>query len=184
MPGDDCVDVPRRRHLDGWVGDRPETGGVRLLLYLREESKPAGREQFSCSGGPDLTSSPPKGRGLPRPHRTALGWEFQVRGGGGPCRESSPPRSGLHWPCQVAVSPILGTTVRVVSSGLPTFVGGFGGTCVATGTDVSRRGIVEIQSDASEFVRLSRHGRGWTASDGYRNVPLAPKPVESGVWNR
>jgi len=81
----------------------------------------------------------------------------------------------------MAVTPILGTTGPVVSSGLPTFVGGFGGTCVATDTDVSRRGTVEIQSDASEFVRLSRHGRGWTASDGYRTVPLAPKPVESDV---
>ena len=55
--------------------------------------------------------------------------------------------------------------VPVVSSGLPTLVDGFGGTCIATGTDVSRRGIVEIRSDASEFVRLSRHGRGRAASD-------------------
>ena len=99
--------------------------------------------------------------------RTVPRWvgSFRFVEGPGPCRGFTPSRSGLHWPCQVAVTPLLETTGPVVSSGLAPFVGGFGGTCVATGTDVSRRGTVGLRSDASEFVRLSRHGRGRAASD-------------------
>jgi len=41
MPGDDCVDVPQRRHAGGWIGDRSDTGGVRFFLYLQDENKPA-----------------------------------------------------------------------------------------------------------------------------------------------
>lgn len=37
---------------------------------------------------------------------------------------------------------------------------------------------------ASEFVRLSRHGRGRAASDGREHVPRAPKPsVFQEVWH-
>ena len=52
--------------------------------------------------------------------RTALRWvgSFRFVEGPGPCQGFNPSRSGLHWPCQVAGTPLLETTGPVVSWGL------------------------------------------------------------------
>ncbi len=67
------------------------------------------------------------------------------------------------WPCQVAVTPILDTSVPVVSSGLRACVGGFGGTwvcSVGTRREVSRRGTVEPRSGGPNLSDCPGMGAG------------------------
>ena len=105
--------------------------------------------------------------------RTALGWEFQVR---------TPTRCG---PCQVAGTPILDTTVPLVSEWVPRCVGGFGGTCsFCVGTRRILMGDHRVSVGKSEFVRLSLYGRGCTASGERRYALRAPKTADSGVCER